>query len=100
MKKMIIMLPLVMLLSGCGTLWFKSPFPDVPEKLMTKPAELKTIAPADKVASYQLTDGAPSGIPFSTVSKIIFDNYTTCNLYQEQIFGLQNWILDQKKLNR
>lgn len=87
------------LLAGCGgQSSVKSSFPDVPPKLMDPPAALKTIKPIP--SDTKPNDEAPSGVMLSAVTKIITDNYTTCNIYREQIFGLQSWITEQKKLNK
>lgn len=75
----------------------KHSFPDVPPKLMDAPAEMKTIKPMP--SETKLVDESPSGIALSAVTKIVTDNYKTCNVYKEQIFSLQSWISAQKKLN-
>ena len=98
--KLIIIAAFTLFLSACGSNpSVKNSFPDAPEKLMTKPAALQTVLPKEQLAAIKLDDITASGIQLSAVTKVITNNYTTCNLYQEQIFGLQNWILEQKKLN-
>jgi hypothetical protein len=71
-------------------------FPEPPAKLMEKPVELKTVGQWPTEIS--LTDKTDSGIPFTTVSKVITDNYTQCNVYRETIFSWQNWVTEQKKV--
>jgi len=98
--KIIMIAVLALFLSACGSNpSVKYSFPDAPSKLMTKPAALQTVLPKEQLAAIKLDDANASGIQLSTVTKVITNNYTTCNLYQEQIFGLQNWITEQKKLN-
>ena len=95
--KTITTLFLAITLAACGSNPTKTSFPDVPPKLMDKPAELKIIMP-DPVDT-KLTDITPSGVELSAVTKVMTDNYKTCNLYKAQIEGLQNWIAAQKSLN-
>ncbi len=86
------------LLAGCGGgSSVKSSFPDAPPKLMDPPVELKTIKPVP--SDIKPTDHTPSTVMLSTLGNIISQNYTTCNLYREQVFGLQSWITQQKRLS-
>ena len=87
------------LLAGCGLSPVKSSFPDVPTKLMEKPVEMKTLVPDSELAMYKITDDTASKVSLTVVIKTITDNYKTCNLYKEQVFSLQDWISQQKKLN-
>ena len=70
--------------------------PEPPVKLMEKPVELSTVQDINKSMSIKLNDESPSGIPLSVVIKSVTTNYTTCNAYREQIFGLQEWITKEK----
>jgi len=73
--------------------------PGRPKQTNDQASSIKTVLPKEQLAAIKLDDANASGIQLSTVTKVITNNYTTCNLYQEQIFGLQNWITEQKKLN-
>jgi hypothetical protein len=98
--KSLLLIPVVIVLTGClASSPIKTSFPDVPTKLMVAPAELKTVEPFVQSSVIKIDDVSPSGIPLSVVTKTITDNYKTCNEYKEQIFGLQDWISTQKKLN-
>ncbi len=86
------------LLAGCGgRTSVKSSFPDAPPKLMDPPVMLKTIKPVP--SDIKPSDHTPSSVMLSTLGDIVVDNYTTCNLYREQVIGLQGWITQQKSLN-
>lgn len=97
MKSTLLIILSTLFLTACGGSPVKSSFPDAPPKLMDPPVELKTIKPVP--SDIKPTDDTPSGVMFSSVTKIITDNYTTCNLYREQLFGLQSWITEQRKIN-
>jgi hypothetical protein len=91
----------ILLLAGCATETpYKSPFPAVPARLMEPPAELKVIKEIPpNINEAMLTDTAASNIQLSTVIKTVSDNFGMCYNYREQIFGLQSWITEQRKLN-
>jgi hypothetical protein len=99
--KLIVALFTVAMLAGCATETpYKSPFPTPPARLMEKPAELKVIKEIPvNVTEEALKDSAASTVQLSTVIKIVSDNFGMCYNYKEQIFGLQSWITEQKKLN-
>jgi hypothetical protein len=42
----------------------------------------------------------PSGVSLTEVSRNTVRNYTTCYETREQVIGLQNWIMEQSKLNQ
>lgn len=91
-----LLIPIVLILAACNSNPVKTSFPDAPKVLMETPEPLVSIP--TKVNT--LSDGnAPSGIPLSVYTTIVAHNYMTCNLYKEQIFSLQNWILQQKANN-
>jgi hypothetical protein len=97
--KSLLLIPTLLLLSGCISSPVKTSFPDVPTKLMAAPAELKTVLPFEQSSIIKINDTTPSGIAPSVMAKTITENYKTCNVYREQIFGLQDWISTQQKLN-
>lgn len=84
-------------LAGCGGNPVKTSFPDVPEKLMATPNTLLKLS--SDSGSISLSDSSPSKFKLSEISTVISTNYGICAEYKEQIFSLQNWILDQKRLN-
>lgn len=100
MKNILSIISMTFMLSGCGLFGpVKTSFPMPSDSLMAAPRELKTIESADATATMNLGDSTPSGIPLSVVTKIVTDNYTTCNLNKEQLLLLQSWVNDQHKLN-
>ena len=78
----------IILLAGCAQQPTKTSFPDVPEKLMAQPKELKTLDAQG--TDIKLTDSSPSKFKLSEISSVITTNYGICNEYREQIFSLQN----------
>lgn len=100
MKLILTTIVAAFLLSGCGSNPFKPPFPDLPEDLMKAPTVLKTINTDEQNAKLKLDDTTPSSVVLSTLSKVIVDNYKTCNVYREQIIGLQDWLTQQKVLSK
>ena len=98
MRTIIFALSLAVLV-GCAGSPVKSPFPDLPVDLMVAPDKLVTLLPNEKADLLKLDDSSPSSIVLSQLGKTLTTNYKTCNVYREQIFGLQNWLLEQKKLN-
>jgi hypothetical protein len=100
MRNILIIVAMTLLLTGCpNPRVIKNSFPDLPENLMSSPKEMKPIDSTGVSLKTAPTDISPSGIPLSTVAKIISDNYTTCNLNKEQLMLLQQWAREQKKLN-
>lgn len=95
--KSLLIIPLVVILSACGSNPSKPTFPEPPARLMQTPVELKTILPT-KTKLGLVDKSAASEVPLSAVTKIISDNYTTCNAYKENILGLQEWITVQKAI--
>ena len=99
MKTILIAFSLTFILTACGHDPIKTSFPDLPVNLMKAPDELKTLDLPNAPSVIRTSVDLPSKVTLSTVEKSITDNYKTCNLYKEQIFGLQEWLVNQKKLN-
>jgi hypothetical protein len=73
MKKFVIILPIVFLLSGCLSTPVKRTFPEVPQALLASCPDLKQIEPTDKL---------------SEVIKVVSDNYGT---YHECRIAVETW---------
>jgi hypothetical protein len=86
LKKTIISVVFLSLLSACTTTPLRIPFPDPPAELMTSPPPLKQLPENDNVA-------------LSDVEKVIAENYGQYFLMSEQLKSLQTWAKDQKELN-
>lgn len=100
MKSILVLLIVAIVGSGCTkTVLVKNSFPDVPTQLMSPPREMKPIDPTHKSLTISVTDKTPSGVTLSQISRIISDNYTTCNINKETLLLLQQWVESQKKLN-
>lgn len=90
----------ILSLSACGIVGpIQTSFPEPPPHLMKAPGEMKTLATPEELKAIKITDETPSKISPVVVIKTITDNYKTCNLYEAQLFGLQEWIREQKKLS-
>lgn len=88
MKLLLICVVSMFIISGCAGEPSRTSFPEPPVKLMDRPADLATFS-----------DRKETDIRLSDVTKMVVFNYNTCNLYKEQVFGLQRWIVEQKKIN-
>jgi hypothetical protein len=101
MKSILAVIAACLLLTGCPSRGpVKTSFPMPSSALMQPPRELKTLAPATAEPKLlEFGDGTPSGIPLSTVVKIVIENYNNCNLNKEQLLLLQEWVNEQKKAN-
>lgn len=80
MKRLV--LTLAILLSACTTVPVKQKFPEVPQKLMTKCPQLKTIE-GDKVAITEML-------------KVVVENYSTYYQCAVVTDGWQEWYQVQK----
>lgn len=91
--------------TGCasvGTKTFDTGFPEPPAKLMDEPPPLKTIRNMTLQERFDyaaFSDSSMSNIPMSVLVKKVAENYGICYQYKEQITGLQQWILEQKKVS-
>ena len=72
--KLLLVLPIVVLLSGCLTTPVKRNFPEVPKQLMEACPDLKTTEPTEKL---------------SEVLKVVVDNY---GQYHECKIRVDTWI--------
>ena len=99
MKKLIIILTALVLSACGGTAYVKNPFPNPPQNLMVPPEKLVTLLTDEQLAKLSVDDQKPSDVMLSTVAETITKNYTLAHKLREQIFGLQQWISEQKRLN-
>ena len=97
--KHILITVFVVVLTGCNHNPIKTSFPNLPDELMKTPIALKTMQTQEQDDAINPAVGEISSIKLSELTKTVTDNYKTCNAYREQIFGLQDWLLSQKKLN-
>jgi hypothetical protein len=73
-------------------------FGDLPSAfILLHDSAAKGIIPDSTRSPYEITTEA-SGIKLSTATKVIVDNYLTCNATESQLLLLQKWIRDQESL--
>lgn len=99
--KVILICLFALLITACNSMpvFTNNSFPSAPAELMVPPDELKTLKPISISSVISPTDDKPSDVTLSALTKIITDNYKLSNQFREQIKGLQNWIIEQRKLN-
>lgn len=89
---------LVLLLAGCAGPSVKTSFPDLPEKLMTAPAELSVID-ENSIQTIDINDTTNSEVQLSELLDTVTKNYTLTNRIRQQLIDLQLWVQTQKALN-
>ncbi len=88
----------VILLAGCAGPSVKTSFPDLPEKLMTAPAEL-TVLDENSIETININDKASSEVKLSELIDTVTKNYTITNRIREQLIDLQLWVKTQRAIN-
>lgn len=83
MKRLLILLPFVLLLTGCLDVPVKRTFPDIPQELVTACPDLKTVDETDKL---------------SDVLKVVTANYGQYNECKIKVDEFIEWYKTQKQI--
>ena len=83
MKRLLILLPFVLLLTGCLDVPVKRTFPDIPQELVTACPDLNTVDETDKL---------------SDVLKVVTANYGQYNECKIKVDEFIEWYKTQKQI--